>query len=203
MAESAPKSRMRGPARRAVVTSAALKIFAEKGYHAASLGEIAKAAGVSRTVLYDHFPSKKVLLLAVMQEQNALLIEYIGTRITGEGTARERMRRTVDAYLGFARSRPEARRLLFDPVNEDDPEIRTVRQGIREARTKAVAAMLSQDMREIGVDPAEPGAEAVVEFIITGMDGVAQWWEHRPEVARSTLVEGIMWVLWSGLGPRG
>lgn len=202
MAESSPKSRMRGPARRAVITAAALRVFAEKGYHAASLGEIAKAAGVARTVLYDHFPSKKVLLLAVMQEQNAALIAYIGARITGEGEAQDRMRRTVDAYLGFARSRPEARKLLFDPREEDDPEIRTVRQGIREARTKAVAALLAHDMRAIGVDPDEPGAEAVVEFVITGMDGVAQWWERRPEVPRSTLVEGVMWLLWSGLRPR-
>ncbi|MEO3788286.1 TetR/AcrR family transcriptional regulator [Actinocorallia sp. B10E7] len=200
--ESAPKSRMRGSARRTVITAAALKVFAEKGYHAASLGEIAKAAGVARTVMYDHFPSKRVLLLAVLQEQNTALVEYIGARITGRGTARERMRDTVDAYFGFAQSRPEARKLLFDAVSEDDPEIRTVRWGIREARTKAVAAMLAQDMREIGVDPAEPGAEAVVEFIITGMDGVAQWWEHRPEVPRSTLVEGVMWLLSSGLGPR-
>ncbi|WP_106400195.1 TetR/AcrR family transcriptional regulator [Actinocorallia populi] len=202
MVESAPKSRMRGPARRAVITAAALRIFAEKGYHATSLGEIARAAGVARTVMYDHFPSKRVLLLAVLQEQNAALIEYIGARITAQGTARERMRGTVDAYFGFAQSQPEARKLLFDSLNEDDPEIRTVRQGIREARTRAVAAMLAPDMREIGVDPAEPGAEAMVEFVITGLDGVAQWWEHRPEIARSTLVEGVMWLLWSGLGPR-
>jgi AcrR family transcriptional regulator len=203
MADTAPKSRLRAPARRALITEAALKIFAGKGYHATSLGEIAAAAGVARTVLYDHFPSKRVLLLAVMQEQNAALVEYVGARITGTGTAEERMRSTIDAYFGFAQSRPAARRLLFDRTDEDDPEIRTVRQGIRESRTHAVTALLARDIRTIGLEPGEPIAEAMVELIITGLDGVAQWWERHPDMPRSMLVEGAMRLLWTGLGNAG
>ncbi|SEG08456.1 DNA-binding transcriptional regulator, AcrR family [Thermomonospora echinospora] len=203
MGETAPKSRMRAPARRALITAAALKIFAGKGYHATSLGEIAAAAGVARTVLYDHFPSKRVLLLAVMQEQNAALVEYVGSRITGSGSAEERMRSTIDAYFSFAQSKPDARKLLFDRTDEDDPEIRTVRQGIRESRTRAVTALLAGDMRSVGVDPGEPIAEAMVELIITGLDGVAQWWGRNPQMPRSVLVEGAMRLLWTGLGNVG
>ncbi|GLZ14211.1 TetR family transcriptional regulator [Actinomadura sp. NBRC 104425] len=200
MSETAPKPRMRAPARRAKITEAALKIFAGKGYHAASLGEIAAAAGVARTVLYDHFPSKRVLLLAVMQEQNAELVEYVGSRITGSGSPQERMRSTIDAYFSFAESRPLARKLLFDRTDEDDPEIRTVRQGIRESRTRTVTALLAGDIRSVGADPGEPVAEAMVELIIAGLDGVAQWWERHPQVPRAVLVEGAMRLLWNGLG---
>ncbi|TDD88933.1 TetR/AcrR family transcriptional regulator [Actinomadura darangshiensis] len=191
---------MRAAERRALLTAAAVKVFASKGYNGSSLGEIAAAAGVARTVLYDHFPSKRVLLLAVMQEQNAALVEYIGTRITGSGPAEERMRSTVDAYFSFAETNPAARRLLFDRTDEDDPEIRTVRQGIRESRTRAVTALLAGDIRSVGVDPGEPIAEAMVELLITGLDGVAQWWERNPEMPRSMLVEGAMLMLWTGLG---
>jgi AcrR family transcriptional regulator len=203
MAETAPKPRMRASARRALITEAAVKIFAAKGYHATSLGEIASAAGVARTVLYDHFPSKRVLLLAVMQEQNAALVEYVGARISGAGPAEDRMRSTIDAYFSFARSRPEARRLLFDRSDENDPEIATVRQGMRESRTRAVTALLAGDMRSIGVDPGEPIGEAMVELIITGLDGVAQWWERNPDMPQSVLVEGAMRLLWTGLGNAG
>lgn len=191
---------MRAPARRALITAAAVKIFADKGYHGTSLGEIAKAAGVARTVLYDHFPSKRVLLLAVMQEQNAALVEYMGVRIRGSGPAEDRMRSTIDAYFGFAESNPAARKVLFDATGEDDPEIRTVRLGIRESRTRAVTALLGDDIRTaVGLDPREPIAEAMVEFLITGLDGVAQWWERNPDTPRSTLVEGAMRLLWTGL----
>ncbi len=191
---------MRAPARRALITAAAVRVFAGKGYHGTSLGEIAKEAGVARTVLYDHFPSKRVLLLAVIQEQNAALVEYVGARITGSGSAEDRMRSTIDAYFGFAEASPAARRLLFDATEEDDPEIQTVRQGIRESRTRAVTALLAGDIRSVGVDPHEPIAEAMVELLITGLDGVAQWWERHPGMPRSMLVEGAMLMLWTGLG---
>ncbi len=141
-----------------------------------------------------------MLLLAVMQDQNAALVEYVGARITGSGPPEARMRSTIDAYFSFAQSKPAARRLLFDRTDEDDPEIATVRQGIRESRTRAVAALLGEDMRTVGVEPGEPIAEAMVELIITGLDGVAQWWERNPEMPRSMLVEGAMRLLWTGLG---
>lgn len=200
MTGNPPKPRMRAAARKALITAAAVRIFASKGYNGTSLGEIAAASGVARTVLYDHFPSKRVLLLAVMQEQNAALVEYIGARISGSGPAEQRMRSTIDAYFSFAETSPAARRLLFDRTDEDDPEIRTVRQGIRESRTRAVTALLAGDIRSVGVDPGEPIAEAMVELLITGLDGVAQWWERNPEMPRSMLVEGAMLMLWTGLG---
>lgn len=199
MADATPKPRMRAPARRALIMAAALKLFAEKGYHGTSLGEVAAAAGVARTVLYDHFPSKRVLMLAVMQEENSALIEYVGVRIAASGSAEERMRSTVDAYFDFAHNRPQARCLLFDHTGEDDPEIRIVRQGIRESRTHAVTALLADDIRSMGLTSDEPIAEAMVELIISGLDGVAQWWEGHRETPREMLVEGVMRLLWAGL----
>ncbi|GAA3201206.1 TetR/AcrR family transcriptional regulator [Actinocorallia longicatena] len=202
MTDPGPKTRMRAPERRALITAAAVEVFAAKGYHASSLGEIAKAAGVARTVMYDHFPSKRVLLLAVMHEQNAALIEYIGVRIMSAGTPRERMASTIDAYFSFAENKPAARHLLFDRTDDDDPEVSTVRQGIRDARLSAVTALLASDVEWIGADPTGMATEAMVELIISGLDGVAQWRMRKPDVPRSTLVEATMWLLWEGLAPR-
>ncbi|WP_433479233.1 TetR/AcrR family transcriptional regulator [Spirillospora sp. CA-142024] len=199
MGEKPPRTRMRAPARRAAITAAALRVFAGKGYNGASLGEIAAEAGVARTVMYDHFPSKRVLLLAVMQEQNAALMRHVGARITSSGSADERMRSTVDAYFSFAETGSAGRRLLFDQADEDDPEIRTVREGIRRSRAHVVTVLLVDDMRTVGVDPHEPIAEAMVELIIAGLDGAAQWWERNPDMPRSRLVEGVTRLLWQGL----
>ncbi|MFD2357349.1 TetR/AcrR family transcriptional regulator [Nonomuraea ferruginea] len=102
MAIQEPKKRMRGSARRARITEAALEVFAARGYHATAMEEIAAAAGVTRSVLYDHFPSKRVLLITVLQEQNARLVEHIGARITGTGSPGRRLRATLDAYFSFS-----------------------------------------------------------------------------------------------------
>lgn len=196
------RSRMRGPARRAKITQAALEVFAATGYHATAMNAIATAAGVTRSVLYDHFPNKRVLLLSVLQEQNAALVEHVGARIVGTGAPEERMRATIDAYFSFAETKPAARRLLFDSTDEDDAEIRAVRWGIRESRTRAVAVLLARDLRRIGLDPDSPGAEAMVELLITGLDGMAQWWAHHHDVPRATVVSAAMRLLWDGLNPR-
>lgn len=194
------KPRMSAAARRIRIVDAALRIFADKGYHATALADIAAEADVTRSVMYDHFPNKRVLLLTVLQEQNAALIEHVGARITASGSAADRMRATIDAYFSFAEEKPQARKLLFDRMDEEDPEIRAVRWGIREARTRAVSAMLASDVRRIGIEPESPATEAAIEMIITGVDGMAQWWERHPQMQRSDLVAAAMRVLWTGLG---
>lgn len=194
------KTRMKAPERRARILAAALEVFAAKGYQATALGDIAEAAGVTRSVLYDHFSSKRVLLLTVVHERNAALLEYVGTRITGQGSAQDRMRATIDAYFSFAEQHPQARRLLFDRIDEDDEEIRIVRWGIREARTRAVMLLLAPDVRKLGLPAEAAGTEAAVELLIAGLDGMAQWWERHREVPREDLVASAMRVLWTGLG---
>ncbi|GAA4101110.1 TetR/AcrR family transcriptional regulator [Nonomuraea soli] len=199
MASKELKKRMPGSARRARITQAALEVFAARGYHATAMEEIASAAGVTRSVLYDHFPSKRVLMITVLQEQNARLVEHVGARITGTGSPGRRLRATLDAYFSFAESSPAARCLLFDHTDEDDPEIKAVRWGIRETRTRSVAVMLGRDLRRLGLDPETEAAQAVVELLISGTDGMAQWWARHPSMPREQLVESAMLVLWNGL----
>ncbi|MEV5555256.1 TetR/AcrR family transcriptional regulator [Nonomuraea wenchangensis] len=199
MAIQEPKKRMRGSARRARITEAALEVFASRGYHATAMEEIAAAAGVTRSVLYDHFPSKRVLLITVLQEQNARLVEHIGARITGTGSPGRRLRATLDAYFSFSEDRPDARRLLFDHTDENDPEIKAVRWGICETRTRSVAVMLARDLRNLGLDPDSDTAHAVVELLLSGTDGLAQWWARNPSMPRERLVDAAMLVLWNGL----
>ena len=74
MATETPKTRLKGPQRRELIVAAALPEFAERGYEAASVGRIARSAGVARTVLYDHFPSKHALFVEVLDaEQEEML----------------------------------------------------------------------------------------------------------------------------------
>jgi AcrR family transcriptional regulator len=60
------RSRLPRDERRAQLLSAALESFTASGYHAASMDEIAERANVSKPVLYQHFPSKLDLYLAVL-----------------------------------------------------------------------------------------------------------------------------------------
>jgi len=194
------KRRMRAPARRAEVLGAAVECFARSGYRATSMGEIAARADVARPVLYDHFPSKKALFLEVLEEQSAAFLADVASRISGEGDARERMRQTVAAVFDFALERPDPWRLLFGNTAHGDPEIDAAAAAAHRDRVVAVAALLAEDARSAGIDPAGPRAEAMVEMLIAALRGGAEWGLARPDLSREDLVDAAVDLLWTGLG---
>lgn len=195
------RRRMSAPARRQRIETAAIEVFAERGYDAAALGEIATAAGVTRTVLYDHFRSKRELYLQVLDSQNAAMLAEVGAGITSAGGGPERLRSTVAAYLSFARQRPSARRLLVDPIPTGDTELDQVLAAYRTARTQAVTAMLAPDLARSGVAVGSDESAVVVELLITGVDGVARWWQEHPAASLEDVTDIAARLLWNGL-PR-
>lgn len=195
------RRRLSAPARRQRIEAAAVEVFAERGYDATSVGEVAGAAGVTRTVLYDHFRSKRELYLQVLDSQNAAMLAEVGAGITGAGAGAERLRATVAAYLSFARQRPAARRLLVDPIPTGDPDLDSVLAAYRTARAQAVAVMLAPDLARSGLTAGTSDAAVVVELLIAGVDGVARWWQDHPATGLDEVTDVAARLLWNGL-PR-
>ncbi len=195
------RRRLSAPARRQRIEAAAVEVFADRGYDASSVGEIATAAGVTRTVLYDHFKSKRELYVQVLDGQNAAMLAEVGAGITGEGAGPDRLRSTIAAYLSFARQRPAARRLLVDPIPTGDTDLDQVLAAYRTARAQAVAMMLAPDLARSGVVAGSTESTVVVEFLITGVDGVARWWQDHPIATLDEVTDIAARLLWNGL-PR-
>jgi len=95
------KARLPRDERRALLLSAALEVFTAAGYHSAAMDEIADRAGVSKPVLYQHFPSKLELYLAVLDLHIDSLVFEIQKAIASTPDNANRVRATVDAYFGF------------------------------------------------------------------------------------------------------
>lgn len=198
-----PRRRLAAPARRTRILAAALETFASGGYGSTSMADIAQASGVTRAVLYDHFNSKKAVFLAVVEQQNALFLGHVGARIAGEGTARERMRGTMDAVFRFAESHPDAWRLLFGNATHGDAGLDATWREIRAARVSAVAALLAADARAAGLDRNPAQAEIMIEMLLAALGGAVAWWREHPEAPRSDLVDAGTELLWTGLGRPG
>ncbi|HET7689912.1 MAG TPA: helix-turn-helix domain-containing protein [Nocardioidaceae bacterium] len=197
------RRRLRGAERRQVIEDAAVEVFATRGYDAATLGEIAAAAGVTRTVMYDHFTSKRILYLHVLGTQNAAMLRSVAAGITGSGSARDRLRATVAAYLRFAADHPAARKLLVDPIPVGDEELDAVIRGYWDARVGAVSSMLGPDLERAGLSLDSPDVAVIVELLITGVDGVAQWWARNRHVPLEQAVDSASRLLWNGMPRMG
>ena len=95
------KARLPRDERRAQLLNAALEVFTAAGYHSAAMDEIADRAGVSKPVLYQHFPSKLELYLAVLDIHIDSLVFKIQKAIASTPENANRVSATVDAYFNF------------------------------------------------------------------------------------------------------
>ena len=193
--------RLRRPARRELIVDAALAEFAEHGYDAASMGRIGAAAGITRAVLYDHFPSKRALFDTLLQSEQAVLLEHLSAAIAADAPAEERMRRTFDAMFGFAEERPATWRLLFPEHAPVDPGAAADHRRHRAEANRLMAAMLAPDAKRAGLDPESTIAQAVFALQRAAVRGMVDWWRAHPTVTRGELVEAAMQALW--IGARG
>src|ERR1700682_5798152 len=87
------------PTRRNELTRAAARLFAEKGYHGTSIGDLAQALGVQKGSLYAHIESKADLLWAVASEGAAAFHAGLDT-VPEEGPVVDRIRAALRAHLG-------------------------------------------------------------------------------------------------------
>src|SRR5215469_2063169 len=81
------------------IVSAAARVFRTKGYHAATVRDIAEEVGILKGSLYHHFESKEELLYLVIKEPMAQLYRNIGEIVAGEGGAADKLRRAIIAHL--------------------------------------------------------------------------------------------------------
>ncbi len=114
-------TRLPRSARRAQLLQAAQAAFVEFGYHAAAMDDIADRAGVSKPVLYQHFPGKLELYLALIDERAGELVRDVRAALSSSTDNKARVFATVQAYFAFVAREGSAFRLLFenDLINDD------------------------------------------------------------------------------------
>jgi len=200
MTTEAPKTRLRAPQRRELIVGAALPEFAQHGYEAASVGRIARAAGVARTVLYDHFPSKHALFVEVLGLEQQALLRYLSAALGSQGTTEDRWRAAFDAFFAFVEEQPLGWQLLFPSNPPLNPEAARDYRRLRAASNRILASLLAADARRAGLEPETVRARAVFAIHREALTAAARWWQSHPQVSRSEMVDSAMAALWTGFG---
>ncbi|MDQ2631206.1 MAG: TetR/AcrR family transcriptional regulator [Actinomycetota bacterium] len=197
------KARLPRPERRERILAAAEERFAERGYAATSLAEIAAEAGISKPIVYEHFASKTDLFVSLLERQATELATAVYERMDALDDslpAEESLRAAFDALFEFAEQRPFAWRTLFrDPPPE--PEIAATYGRLRGFARDAVAERLRRHpaARAAGLTADDEPIQIAAEFLMAGMAGVASWWSLGSELPRSKVVDSLMTLAWPGL----
>lgn len=180
--------------RRAAILDAAMEAFAKHGYHGTSIDDIASAAGISKALIYEHFPSKQALHGELVTAQAEELFARLAAAATDPHLApEERLRGGIDAFLGFVEERREAWRALFRDAA--DPHLGEVVERVQHEATGAVA-----DLMVPGADAATHHEVEILAQMLSGaVQALANWWYDHQDVPREQLVERAMAFSWLGL----
>src|SRR5580658_1606133 len=138
-------SRMPRPARRLQLLGAARDVFVAQGYHAAAMDEIAERAGVSKPVLYQHFPGKLELYLALLDESADELIKTMSDALSSTSDNKQRVPATFKAFYDFVAGTSEAFRLVFESDLSNEPAVRAKLDRAMRDCTDMVSQFIRED----------------------------------------------------------
>jgi len=182
-------------ARRRQLLDAAMEVFVARGYHAAAMDEIAERAGVSKPVLYQHFPGKQELYLALLDESVGRLTEAVAGAVRSTSDNRQRVNATFAAYFGYVAEHSGTFKLVFESDFSSEPAVR----ARLDAADRECADLISQVIRE---DAGLADDEAYLLSI--GMIGMAQvsaryWLSTLGSIPREAAEQLVARLAWRGI----
>ena len=171
------RTRLPAAARREQLLDATKSIAVERGFHAVSIDAVARAAGVSRPIVYDHFHDLAGLLEALIERETVRSREQLAAVLPGEvapGDLRGALLEGIRRYLAAAEADPDTWRLVLMPP-EGAPEL--MRERIAAGREEAIAQLAVT----IGpLLPDAPDRELVVRMLSTLSDEAVRLLLTRP-----------------------
>jgi AcrR family transcriptional regulator len=194
------RKRLSAEDRRAAILDAALEVFSRRGYNGASIDEIANAAGISKALIYEHFPSKRELHVSLLEGHTQDIFMRLAQTADTADPGDVRLRNGVNAFFEWVETHRDAFRLLFRDTFE--PEVAGVLDRLQNQATGAIAALMaSEPALQSGGSDAELALsiEAMAQQLSGGVQSLAIWWQAHPDIEREWLVDRVMDYAWVGL----
>jgi AcrR family transcriptional regulator len=182
-------------ARRKQIMVSGLEVFTEKGFHLASMDDIAERAGVSKPILYQHFSSKQDFYLGVLDERVEFLVQHISESIDSAVGNRNRLEAAIACYFKLVDDADRGFRLIFESDFTMNHEVR--------ARVEDVVAQVS---RVVGTEVANQTGKSIGEanILAGGLCGMAQaaawrWLRLGRPIAMEEAISQTLDLAWNGL----
>ena len=181
--------------RRAQLLESALEVFVAQGYHAAAMDDIAERAGVSKPVLYQHFPGKLDLYLALLDSSCDMIIDNCRAALASTTDNKDRVAATMKVFYSYVASEEGAFRLVFESDLTSEPD---VRERVDRVTTEC-ASMIADVIR---TDTGLPDEES--ELLAVSLVGMAQvsarfWLDTEGEIPQKEAANLVTALAWRGI----
>ncbi len=181
--------------RRAQLLASALEVFVNHGYHGAAMDEIAETAQVSKPVLYQHFPSKRELYLALLDEHLEALTQMLVTALGSTTDNKLRVQATMKAYFTFMAKDDQAHRLVFESDLVNDPDVAARLEAFNATYADAIGQVIAEDTKL-------PPVEAIL--LGRALAGMAQvsarfWLEAKGDLDIDVASDLVYRLAWRGI----
>jgi AcrR family transcriptional regulator len=183
--------------------AAAAQVFADRGFHGASLDEVAAVAGFTKGAVYSNFKNKEGLFLALFRanydrEMDALRATLAASEIPPEAR--------VSDFVALIREQTQQAGGNFGVLYQEfwlyaarNPEAREQLTRLEDENVREVAEILEVEWKRQGLEPPEP-AERVARIIVVLFHGIGLLRVLQPDVADDALVEAAISLISRGLG---
>jgi AcrR family transcriptional regulator len=181
--------------RRAQLLDAAREVFVAQGYHAAAMDDIAEAAGVSKPVLYQHFPGKLDLYLALLDSSSDALVAAVEAALAETSDNKLRVQATVQAYFDFVDDPGGAFRLIFESDLTNEVAVRERVDRTNDACARLVSRVIAEDT---GLTEGE------AMLLAAGLTGQAQtaarhWLREGSSIPKADAARLVSTLSWRGI----
>lgn len=138
--------RLPAPARREQILDVSVQVFAQRGFHATSMNDVAEAAGVTKPVLYQHFDSKQDLYLALLDEAGTRLRTAVRKAVADATSGKQQTELGFKAYFRWVAEDHDAFLLLFGSRASRDEESTVAIRRITAEAAQAIAPFIAADI---------------------------------------------------------
>ncbi|MHA7268847.1 TetR/AcrR family transcriptional regulator [Arthrobacter sp. HLT1-20] len=181
--------------RRAQLLASALEVFVNHGYHGAAMDEIAETAKVSKPVLYQHFPSKRELYLALLDSHLESLTKMLVAALSSTTDNKLRVQATMKAYFLFMANDDQAHRLVFESDLVNDPEVAARLEKFNANYSDAIGQVIAEDTK---LPPVEA---TLLGRALAGMAQVSAryWLEANGDLDIDVASDLVYRLAWRGI----
>jgi len=186
--------RLSASARRTQLLEIARTVFAQRGFEATSVEEIAARAKVSKPIVYEHFGGKEGLYAVLVDREMERVVALISEAITS-GPPRERVERAALAFLRYVRDERDG----FVVLSRDAP-VALARGGMSSLLNdvaERVSDVFTAAFKRAGFDAK---AAPIYAHALVGMvTFVGQWWTETRKPAVEEVASHLAALAWMGL----